>query len=48
MSLEPATGALSGMLLLGEHLGAVQWAAIGCIMLASAGSSSGEQTYREV
>ncbi len=40
MSLEPALGALSGMVFLGERLGATQWAAVGCIMLASAGSAA--------
>ena len=39
MSLGPALGALSGRLFLGEHLSAIQWLAIGCIMLASGGSA---------
>lgn len=38
-SLEPAVAAFWGWLMLGEHLGVVQWAAMGCIMLAAAGSS---------
>lgn len=38
MSLEPATGALAGALLLGEHLIAVQWLAIGLVVSASIGS----------
>jgi inner membrane transporter RhtA len=38
--MDPALGALSGMLFLGETLDAVQWSAIGCIMLASAGSAA--------
>lgn len=40
MSLEPALGALSGLVLLGESLTAVQWAAVGSIMLASGGSAA--------
>ena len=40
MSLEPALGALSGLCLLGEHLTALQWAAVGSIMLASGGSAA--------
>ncbi len=38
-SLDPAMAALSGLLLLGEHLSPMRWLAIGCIMLASAGST---------
>jgi len=38
-STEPAVAALLGLLLLGEHLSSQQWLAIGCIMLAAAGSS---------
>ncbi|BAN48181.1 putative threonine/homoserine transporter [Metapseudomonas resinovorans NBRC 106553] len=37
MSIEPAFGALSGLLFLGEHLTALQWLAILCIILASVG-----------
>ncbi|MFP2928196.1 threonine/homoserine exporter RhtA [Pyxidicoccus sp. 3LG] len=40
MSLEPALGALSGWVLLDEQLTWVQWAAIGCIVLASVGSAA--------
>ncbi len=36
MSLEPAAAALAGLVLLGEGLGALQWAAIGCVVVASA------------
>ena len=39
MSLDPALAAVSGLALLGEHLGIIQWLAIGCIVLASAGSA---------
>ena len=40
MSLDPALGALSGLLFLGERLGWIQWAAILSIMAASAGSAA--------
>lgn len=40
MSLDPAMGALSGLLFLGERLSAVQWAAIAAVMLAAAGSAA--------
>ncbi|MGP4017395.1 EamA family transporter [Saccharopolyspora sp. 5N708] len=38
MSLEPAVAALAGLLLLGEALGAWQWVAIACVVIASVGS----------
>jgi inner membrane transporter RhtA len=38
-SLEPAVAALLGLLLLGEHLSALQWLAIALVMCAAAGSS---------
>jgi inner membrane transporter RhtA len=44
MSLDPALAAASGLVLLGEHLTLLQWGAIGCIVLASAGSASTHQT----
>jgi len=37
MSLEPAAGALAGLVLLGERLGVAEWAAVACIVVASAG-----------
>jgi inner membrane transporter RhtA len=40
MSLDPALGALFGLFFLGEALSVIQWAAIACIMLASAGSAA--------
>jgi inner membrane transporter RhtA len=40
MSLDPALGALSGLLFLGESLTWLQWMAIVCIMTASAGSAA--------
>jgi inner membrane transporter RhtA len=39
MSLEPAAAALSGWLLLGERLSAGQWVAVGCVVLASVGTT---------
>ena len=40
MSLNPALGAVAGLIFLGEMLSLVQWAAIACIVVASAGSAS--------
>ena len=40
MSLDPALGAVAGLILLGETLTLVQWAAIASIMAASAGSAA--------
>lgn len=40
MSLEPALAALSGLVFLREQLTVVQWVAIGCVILASAGSAA--------
>ena len=40
MSLEPALGALAGLIFLGEQLTPLQWAAIASIMLASGGSAA--------
>ncbi|SHK13725.1 inner membrane transporter RhtA [Nocardiopsis flavescens] len=39
MSLQPAAAALVGLLLLGEMLTLWQWLAVGCVILASAGST---------
>jgi len=39
MSGDPALGAVSGLIFLGEKLSSIQWAAIASIMLASAGSA---------
>jgi len=38
LSLEPAAGAIAGLLILGEHLVGVQWLAIGLIIAASVGT----------
>ncbi len=40
MSLDPALGAVAGLLFLGESLSWIQWAAIASIMAASAGSAA--------
>jgi len=40
VSSAPAVGALAGFLVLGERLGPTQWAAIGLVMFASAGSAA--------
>ncbi len=37
MSLEPAAAALAGVVLLAELLGAVQWLAVACVVVASVG-----------
>ncbi|WP_371355662.1 threonine/homoserine exporter RhtA [Pseudomonas chlororaphis] len=39
MSIEPAFGALSGLLFLHEYLSLAQWLAIACIILASVGAT---------
>ncbi|MCP9953912.1 EamA family transporter [Actinomadura madurae] len=38
VSLEPAAGALAGLVLLGEHLSWASWLAVGCVSAASAGT----------
>jgi inner membrane transporter RhtA len=40
MSLEPALAALAGLLFLREQLTVLQWVAVGCVILASAGSAA--------
>ncbi|WP_223163632.1 EamA family transporter [Nocardioides humilatus] len=39
MSLEPAAAALAGLLVVGEHLSAIQWLAIACVVVASGGAT---------
>jgi inner membrane transporter RhtA len=39
MSLEPAVAALAGLLILHQALTALQWVAVGCVVLASVGAS---------
>jgi inner membrane transporter RhtA len=41
MSLEPAVAALVGLVLLSQGLGAAEWAAVGCVMVACAGAARG-------
>ena len=43
LSLDPALGAVAGVVLLSEHLTWLQWAAIVCIMVASAGSATSQR-----
>jgi inner membrane transporter RhtA len=44
MSVEPAVAALSGAILLGERLSALQWAGIAAVIAASAGSTWSSRT----
>ncbi|WP_426014931.1 EamA family transporter [Caulobacter sp. DWR2-3-1b2] len=46
LSLEPAVGALAGLLLLGEHLVRRQWLAIACVIAASVGTALSDQAGR--
>jgi inner membrane transporter RhtA len=39
MSLEPAVAALIGLIMLNQHLSVVEWLAIGCVIIASAGAA---------
>ncbi len=39
MSVEPAVAALIGLVMLGQSLSLAEWAAIGCVTLASAGAA---------
>lgn len=41
LSLEPVLGAVCGVLFLGQGLSVVQWAAIGCVVVASGGVAAG-------
>jgi len=41
MSMEPAVAALIGLVMLGQHLTIVEWAAICCVMVACAGAAQG-------
>jgi inner membrane transporter RhtA len=46
LSLEPAVGALAGLLVLGEHLVARQWLAIAFVIAASVGATMSDQSGR--
>ncbi len=39
MSLEPAAAALAAIVILGEHLGPLQWLAVVCVVIASVGAT---------
>lgn len=41
MSLQPAVAALIGLVMLSQRLSVAEWAAIGCVVVASAGAASG-------
>lgn len=41
MSLEPAVAALIGLIMLGQHLSAVEWFAVCCVIVACAGAARG-------
>jgi inner membrane transporter RhtA len=40
MSLEPAMGAISGLVFLGQHLRWQEWLAVACVMTASIGATT--------
>jgi inner membrane transporter RhtA len=44
--MEPAVGALVAIPMLGERLSALQWLAIGCIIVASTGAALGAKPTR--
>ena len=44
MSMEPAVAALIGLAMLGQHLSALEWLAICCVMVACAGAAQGALT----
>ncbi|HWJ11331.1 MAG TPA: EamA family transporter [Nocardioides sp.] len=48
MSLEPAAAALAGLAVVGEDLAAVQWAAIGCVVVASIGATRATRPDRSI
>lgn len=47
MSLEPALAAAAGLLVLGEHLTAIQWLAIGAVIVASVGTLGNERAVAD-
>lgn len=48
MSLEPAAAALAGLVVVGEDLAAIQWAAIGCVVVASVGATRATRPGRAI
>jgi inner membrane transporter RhtA len=48
LSAEPAIGALMGLMLLGEHLTATQWLAIGAIIASTVGAAMTSRANRDV
>lgn len=47
MSLEPAAAALAAILVLGEFLSALQWLAVGCVVVASVGATGSGRMIAE-
>jgi inner membrane transporter RhtA len=47
MSLEPGAAALAGILVVHEFLGAVQWLALACVVVASVGATRAESRLTE-
>lgn len=47
MSVEPAIAALMGLIFLGEKLSPMQWLAMACVMIASAGCTLGTRAIKE-
>lgn len=47
MSLEPAAAALAGIVVLGEFLAPVQWAAMACVVVASVGATRSGRAISE-
>lgn len=48
MSLEPAAAALAGLVVVGEDLAPVQWAAIACVVVASVGATRATRPERSI
>jgi inner membrane transporter RhtA len=47
MSLEPAAAALTGLIVLNEHLSVLQWVAVGCVIVASVGATTSSRESLE-
>lgn len=48
MSVEPAVAALSGLVFLGQRLRTLEWVAVGCVMVASVGTTSSSTSAEPV